>query len=311
MDLLHAFGAVAGPSTRDCHVIGYRYPAGQSPLSGESWVLRTVGERIAPVMGGAVNLTEMWRSPTGQVFIAETEGRVHHNPDPRPGAAPWRIYEVPFLVRGVWGMGEELVVAWGIRDSQPQLCQYDGHEWTMEPAPPVLPLCIRGLGADSLLAVGHDGRIARWDGEAWQELESPVRSRIGGLHVTAERAVACTSEGELLVGKGDEWSVAARWKGPLRDVAIWRDEVWAASTSDGLLKVMDGELQVVRSSIRSHHLLAADALLQSSDDLVGMTEDGKTFVGFRLDGFVQAISAVPYARTATPPEETEEPKLDP
>lgn len=289
----HAFGAVVGKSPWDCHLIGYRHVRDRHAESAESWVVQVRGSNVTPLMGGLIHARALWRTPGGHVYVGETEGRVHVNRDLTPGGTPWEVYELPFLVRGVWGLDDDHVFAWGVRDARGAMARFRGYRWDLVEPPPGFAMCLHGTGPDALVAAGHDGVVARWDGEAWRELASPTDARFRRIFAAPTGELwACTADRRLLLHDGELREVAS-WDGELRDVAVWRGEVWVAA-DDGLLR-WSAERGLERISDRpARHLHAGQELLVGGRGAVRATKDGDTWTWIDVDRFVAAMHAIPF-----------------
>ncbi|MEM6961567.1 MAG: hypothetical protein AAF550_07485, partial [Myxococcota bacterium] len=187
VELEFAYGPARGPSTEDCHVIGYRYPVGASTLVGDAWVLQIKDRKMVPLIGGLLNLNAVWRAPSGALFVTEVEGKVHYNAETDPTRAAWRSFEFPFLIAGIFGLREDCVFVWGVRDAQPAVARWDGKAWALMPPPQGFPLAMDGTAADALVLVGHDGLVTRWDGQRWTRVEVPTTTRISSVSVAGSQ----------------------------------------------------------------------------------------------------------------------------
>lgn len=224
--------------------------------------------------GCATWFTRLWRSPAGSVYVSDVAGAVHRR---REAGAPWEVFELPAVLMGVWGVDDGCVFAWGGAREHDRMFRWDGRRWLEMPSPGGV-VALHGLAPDLVLAVGRDGLLAQWDGHRWWTIAVPVRETLSGVWVAgSDELYASGQEGTLLEGSGWGWDVIARHAGPLHAVAKWRDELWLAAGSDGLLRRhgRTNRLAPATGSVRmATSLDARDRLVVGCRDEVAETADG-------------------------------------
>ena len=104
--------------------------------------------------------------------------------DPAPQVA-WREAfpsEAFGTMSGVWGSGPNDVFIVGGRPEQGEVHHFDGNQWAPMTVPNV-PLLVwaYGFGPDDVFAVGLDGAVVHYNGDAWQTVESGVTEDLWGI----------------------------------------------------------------------------------------------------------------------------------
>lgn len=222
-------------------------------------------------------LTGLWRSPTGQLWLAGEEG-VSRNPDPwGPDGAEWTTQNLDAQLTGITGVDDRCVLARGIRpsDGHHVLRLFNGSRWNPV-ASPGFPLHAMEISAPDRIWMAGEG-IARWDGEGLHVLELP-----GFIAITApsdDRVVAVRRDGVFGRVTLDGFEELGQIEGACA-VAIWRGRIWIGAGSNGLWRVGGGEVVCVRED---RHCIALEAhedgLLIACADLVSSTADGERFPG--------------------------------
>lgn len=127
-------------------------------------------------------LPALWRAlPSGRVYVPDaSQGSVHVYDDVMD-ADPTKIrrFELGFAPEGVWGLDEQRVYVWGIRNAgpasqAPHLACFDGKSWQEVPSPGFYITKMHGLAPDLIYAAGRDAGLARWDGRAWTVFRMPT-----------------------------------------------------------------------------------------------------------------------------------------
>lgn len=129
----------------------------------------------------------------------------------RGSAAGFAKMTIPVEARftSMWGSSASNVWVTG-EGTPPPLLHFDGNVWTRETAAALQVLeltALWGSAADDLYAVGKNGAIARFDGQAWSVLPTPVGEdlyRISGL--SAEEILIVGEQGTILRKNGAAFS---------------------------------------------------------------------------------------------------------
>ena len=139
----------------------------------------------------------LWRAlSSGRVYVADASQGSVHIYDDIIDTDPNKIrrFELGFAPEGIWGLTEEHIYAWGIRqagpgDQVPHLARFDGQQWQEMANPGFYITKLHGLAPDLIYAAGRGG-MARWDGRQWNVLHRTVRHTHLGLPpeaVTSDR----------------------------------------------------------------------------------------------------------------------------
>lgn len=293
VDSDYTFGTASGPNIDDCHLLGYRGPAGEGfqPDRGESFVLHRKGKTISLLLKKEGWYTDLWRSPTGHVFVTDANGFIQH----RAGdSGSWATESVGGMMVGVWGLDDQHLFAWGLRGDRDFMMRWDGQAWSEMPSPQGGVVAVHGSRPDLLVAVGDAGLIARWDGSAWTSMSAPSDEPLRSVFVVGDDEMyACGNRGGLVQGTVHGWTPVLSHDAPLASVARWHDAVWVGATGDAGLCRLEGDTLVsVKPNLTAIHLEAnPDTLLCFNIGVIGHTNDGVAFTGFRTKGFQEACSA--------------------
>jgi hypothetical protein len=275
------FGQASGNGFDDCCAIAYRFEHDRGmPDHGESWVIQTEGGAAHGLHGGLMWFLGLWRSPAGHVYVANNDGRLHMNHDPKPRAAPWDIHTLPCNLEGVWGIDDSFVMAWGRRKGAPHAFRWDGSgTWHEIPEPPGLVLAAHGIAPDLVYVVGQDGMIGRWDGSRWHRTASPVQSNLVDVFVASQDEMyAVSSDGRLLEGSINGWSHMLDRGDSLDCIAKWNGKIWVGSQFDGIFELQKKKLVSVKPAVKATNLEArGPVLLASTPGFIGSTTNGKTY----------------------------------
>ncbi len=246
------------------------------------------------IKNGSVNLLytgegtvkSLWVSPTNTVYLTAP----HDNfiglccGSPTPSGYVWNWEEslnTPSTYpESVWGISDELVVAWGggiLQANQypnpvtrPRIdepyCWIKRHSrWTRYPSPGWLS-GMHGYDEDTLYAIGHAGLTARWCGTHWEQLQSAdpslYREQVIFVQVTPEDVVYGTSNfGDLL-----NYSKTSGWKrfipnvGYITGFVYWKEALYLLKES-GLHKIEGRRLTLIQEAPRPKQLVAGTGLL--------------------------------------------------
>ena len=105
---------------------------------------------------------------------------------------------------------------------------------------------MHGIGEDFIVAAGTNGCVARFNGTAWAEVDTPVQGRFHG--------VWCKAVDDIYLAADDlwHWNGADRWvsmKMPpaidaprICDVAVYQGQVYAAVGLEGMLRLEGQQL---------------------------------------------------------------------
>ena len=293
--------AVSGRAQDDCCVLGYRAPYEQpfSPFTLESWAIFSDHGTFSFLFGVEGWLTGLWRSPRGELYVANNGGMVHlcRKLEDGQDLNAWQRMPVDLQPLGIWGLPDGPVYVWGRKGADTVLHAFDGKSWNPMPCPGAMSQ-LHGLAPDRLYAGGYEGLLASWDGRTWTRHPLETRANLTGLSMVSEDEIWATTEGgELLEGSRHGWAVRARAPEgePLFDVARWQGDLWVAGGDAGLLRLVDKtqELEVVKPTADATTFDARQSLLMVCQGMVAATADGKRFQSVGSGSFLRFRSKFP------------------
>jgi hypothetical protein len=306
MSLVTVYHSASGPAYDNCCFLGQRFDSeqGYHPGDSECWVLQAT-----PTPDGDVSvthqygtqrwLTGLWRSPRGVVYVSDSTGEMHLNPDLAADDSHqrWMRQKLKASLDGVWGLDDSNVFAWGgTFDDRFSVFRWDGRTWSEMPSPGFDVRAVHGLSPTLLCAVGRKGGIGLWDGNQWTRISAPLADDLVSVFVAgADEYYATSAGGALLEGSRSGWGKVAQGPGPgtpLFGVAKWHGELWVAAGVFGLLrrKGTSSELEVVKPNIRANGFDAREALVICSFDMVAGTVDGSDYDAIGVDSLADARS---------------------
>lgn len=286
MEFIHQYHSASGSSMVDCCFVGQRYEISRpfSPYASESWVLQnsldpTSNELVCRLTYGVAGyFTMLWRAPSGTVYVAEADNRIHISSRPEEFSS-WKQIEVPTFLRGIWGLDDSCVFTWGVRDRIQRLHRWNGTTWSESSAPGEI-VRMHGTAPDFLFAVGANGLLTRWDGRAWQQISIRTNETLTGIFVAGpDEYYACGEGGTLLSGTAHGWRERATAPGPLHDVAVFGGSVWIAAGEAGLmrLKGTSNQLETIKPNVKALSFDVRGQFLITCPDKIVESSDGTSF----------------------------------
>lgn len=241
------------------------------PEEGESFVGRVVEGRIHDIQTTPIWLWDLRRSPSGRVYVAafsDAQGGVWRTPP--DGALTWERLPFP-ATQGVFALDDEHVIAW----SGDAFHRFDGRDVRPMPSPPSRALDVHGCAPDFIVAVGHDGLAARWDGRAWRPWAVSTRGPISRVHVVSpDELYATTPGGALLEGSQYGWAERAPLEGMGTGIAKWGGQVLVGDPTRGLLRLeVDALVETGAPAFPVSLHPGADALLMAELSCFTETRD--------------------------------------
>lgn len=290
----HTWGTASGNQRRDCHMLAYRFPAGQGfdPATGESWVFQQRGRRFQAHLKKMGWYTHLWRSPAGLVYVTDADGYVQQTS--APDSTQWSTHEIGGMCGGVFGIDDAHVYLWGLRGQTDFMMRWDGEAWTEMPSPQGGIVAIHGTSPELLFAVGDGGLISRWDGSSWTDMPAPSDEPLRSVFVVSPDEVwACGNRGGLLQGSVHGWTQVLTHEAPLASVAKFKGDLWVGATGDaGLCKLVDGALDSIKPNLPSVKLESrGERLLFFNLGVIGDTEDGQSFKGYSTSGVAELLAS--------------------
>ncbi len=303
MAIATSYYSASGPAYDRCGFLAQRYDAdgGYKPGEGECWICTAVpGKDDEAVLtahrGTTAWLTQLWRSPSGAVYVSSASGAVHMNRDPADRASKWQVPKIDAALFGIWGLDDEFVLTWGTRDQVPAMFRWDGRTWTEMPAPGFGVRAVHGVAQDLVYAVGLGGGVARWDGGAWRSMRTPTREILASVFVVdADEVYAVGNRGAVLEGSAAGWGKIGDGPGlpgPLAAVAVFQGKLWIGAWTLGLFRraARSNRFEPLKPNLHAVHLDVRGSLVISCDDMIAGTDDGNDFFATG-DGWLAALRA--------------------
>jgi hypothetical protein len=295
-EIAHEFARVSGARVDDCAAIAHRYDRADGmfrPGQGESYVCAVTPERVQLLMSGMAWLTDIWTAPDGTLFVTEAWGKIYVLPPGRE--AKWHSQEVPGSLSGLWGLDTDCLWAWGSKGPETVLYRFEKSTWRPIPSPGEI-VAIQGIRPDLLFAVGHRGLIARWDGNQWSRMKSPVDETLNGVCVLSDNeAYAVGPSGVVLEGSSYGWVVRERRDHLLNCVAAFKGTLYVgAPQPDSLLALKPGgNLVTVNPQLNPTQMDARQQLLLATPYCLASSTDGKAWRELRADTLEKLTAHIP------------------
>jgi hypothetical protein len=285
--------SASGASYEDAVFIGQRFDGdrGFRPRESESWILCNEpgdgGVKTSLHIPSSTWYEAVWRSPSGQVFLADAVNRAVYRcarlSDDEGGL--WRDDRFPAAIHGVWGLSDDAVFAWGGNREGFPMFRWNGDAWAAMPAPGFEVFALHGTAPSCLWAVGDAGQVAFWDGGRWYPFPTPTRENLNAVFVCErDRVFATGVQGSLLEGATHGWTKVCDGPVPglpLFAVAWWGDALWVGARQWGLLRRVgrSANLEVVKPNLWATALEARTNLLITAPRVIVSTADGEAFWG--------------------------------
>ncbi len=247
----------------------------------EAWIICVVGAVPRVVHEGRGVLSDVWLGPSGRVLAAGVLGGLGAGLfEFTPSGAGYRAARIlDSELRGVWGLHDGLVFAWGGTWHEPALWRGDGASWTPLPCPRPLS-AIAGVRDDLIIASGV-GLVARWDGSAFVAMECPAVGIVGELLVEDDDHLwAVTHAGGVLTGTVSGWSAQAAMPEAVmtpNGIARWRERIAISAGREGLFALEGDRVVPLIPKLRPLQIAAdGDRLLVLEPDWLASWEAPET-----------------------------------
>jgi hypothetical protein len=279
----------SGASFDNCAFLGQRYEeeSGYRPNEAECWICSASPGESEPMvtmhLGSTGWLTQLWRSPSGSIFVSAASGIIYHHREPFNRTSPWQEPQVDAALFGIWGIDDRCVFAWGSRKEVPVFFRWNGSDWSEMPSPKFSVRAVHGLGPDSVYAVGAEGGAALWDGRAWQPFQTPTREILTAVFAAGpDEIYAVGNGGTILEASAAGWGKIGEGPGlpgPLAAVAKFRDELWVGAGQFGLFKRAgtSNRFDCIKPNAHAVDFDVRQQFLITCSDFIGGTADGQSF----------------------------------
>ena len=293
MEIDYRYESVSGVSADRMFAIGVRFDAEYEHHDYcESWCVYIGPDVVTRSLGEATEYRGLWQAADGQVFIAHAAGLVVHNADPVADPDAWTQHEIDASLSNIWGLRPDHVWAWAGYDQK--LFRFDGRSWLKVPFPGGWIRAIHGHADHFLFGVGHEGLAMRWDGMQWTKIPNgdTTLSSLAVVDPDGNQIFAAGQGGELFEGSSNGLSKLLQHEHGILSLAWWRDELWVGAL-DGLHRLVDGKLEMVKDNIVAYALDARGPLIMTTHDFAAFTHDGVGFSGYTVRDFAATRAGAP------------------
>ena len=287
MSLAHEYNVMSGLELEACHWLAYRFDdaaGGFRPEEAESWVGSSTGTRLTSSLVHGGWMTGLYQTESS-VWVSEATGHVYMNPSLGLSAA-WQTFDLDGVLRGVWGLSDDCVFTWGLHAKSPVAYHWNGSEWRKVHSPGHI-VGVHGADRDLIVAVGHNGLVARWNGvDGFDAMTSAARGTLSDVHVVSEDEIyACGPDGELVRGTVHGWEAILKHPRSLHCVTAWGEKVWVGG-SDGLFTLSAKDtLDAIKPNLQPLRFDSRGDLLITQPTALITSNDGATFTGIALATF--------------------------
>jgi hypothetical protein len=293
----------SGRSRSDCAFLAVRYDdaRGFKPWMGdECFVCSNDPSGLYTHIGTGGWFTSLWRSSGGAVWVCDSQGTVSTAPslqDPMVSPAAWNHIVLDAALFGLWGIDEECVFTWGVREQRGVVFRWDGQAWIELPAPGFEVEAMHGTGPGDAWACGTGGSVAHWDGDRWspvqtsndEHLTSIFQAGPDEIYVTGDRGSVLEGSALGVVPIG---SIPDAVVGDVRAVAKWGGELWIGAGRLGLWRRLGSsdQFECVKPNVDATHFDARWDMVITCKERISGTADGASFFSIG-SGAVQNIRA--------------------
>ena len=272
----HSFGLCVGDSFDDAFFLSTRSDDVDDFGRDESETVvgRIVDGVIQTVTTDTTVLRRIQRAPSGRVYVAAFSDKGGIWRTPPDGQLVWEPLDVPPM-QGIFALDDACVMSWRIWNDGQEFFLFDGTRARAIPSPDGHVSAVHGSAPDWIVAVGHAGLIARWDGHAWRSWGVPIAGALGNVYVVSPDEMYATGPcGLLLEGSQHGWIERAPVEGMGVGVTKWRGQVYVGDPVQGLLRLERDTLEPSPLPVWPTNLHAGtDALLIVERDGFAETRD--------------------------------------
>ena len=293
MEIDYRYEIVSGVSADRMFAIGIRYDAEYDHnTTCESWCVHIGPDAVTRSLGDASRYRGLWQAPDGRVVIVHSRGMIFQNPDPVADPEAWSHQTVDASLTGVWGLRSDHVWAWAGHDQK--LYRWEGAAWASVPYPGGWIRAVHGHGDHFLFAVGQDGLAMRWDGKSWTKVPcgETTLTALAVADPDGSEIFAAGQAGGLFEGSSNGLSKLLHHDSAILSLAWWNDELWVGATN-GLHKLVNGKLELVKENIVAYALDARGDLVISTERFAAFSSDGVGFTGYTVKDFARTRAGAP------------------
>lgn len=230
---------------------------------------------VGEIYGGNFLLTAIVRTKDGTYFLSDAGGRVH------TGAAEKWTSESVCEGRGLrclWVSDDDDVYAAGTEG-----VVYRRAKDAWKPVSPPLGDWISAIGGSThsnVVVVGDKGLAWRFDGATWKRIELGTKASLRGIVWTEPSFMISGAGGALFRGSGDRWDDVSPGGSDAFRMTSYAGDVWVACGKEGVGRLEDGKVTIVRSTFAAFQIEATSKYLVAAGNNIVARFDGKDWKGF-------------------------------
>jgi len=237
-------------------------------------------------------LTSLWQTPLGTVYTCSMSGRIYSK-----AGDSWNESNLgaQVFLNSLWGIREEPIYVCGLDAAS--FIQEQGRWRTFSQGLTGDLKKVSGLGPDDLYILGSKGEIFHYGRREWARLESPTNQRlISILCVSPDEIYLCGRRGMLFRGSNNRWERLGNVEFTLYALARYQDALWVAGGTEGLFRLENGDLKLIRD-VHAYGLHTAGGRLIAYGETSLHEFDGERWSSVTPD-FLGLIK--PYERLGAP-----------
>lgn len=210
-------------------------------------------------------IPSMWQAPSGTLYTASTDGRIHHN-----SGGVWRMVELGkrYTTQYIWGLDDETIYCCGLKGA---LFRKQGVEWVRVVTKQRGDFYkIGGAASDDLYLLGENGKMIHYDGHSWSKINSPTNYQLYSiLCLSATEVYVCGENGIVFRGSWESWERIEGVEYDLYSLASYRGRVYIAGDSEGLFFVEDNTVTPFQRDVLATQLqVIGDRLFAYGDNIL-------------------------------------------
>lgn len=196
-------------------------------------VVHAQAERVFLEYSVSEWIPSMWQAPSGTLYAASTDGRIHHN-----SGDTWQQVELGkrYTTQYLWGLNNNIIYCCGLRGA---LFRKEGKGWERVVTRQRGDFYkIGGAASDDLYLLGENGKMLHYDGRNWSKVSSPTNYQLYSVLCLSNTEVyVCGENGIVFRGSWRTWERIEGVEYDLYSLAFYRDKIFIAGDSEGVFVI--------------------------------------------------------------------------